>query len=117
MTAKQYASFILQTGLEFGMTVYCINNLFCWTKEEAEKTLIGRQIPQEDWVEIQDYKVNRFNIFHTIEEWNICYFPTVAAAEQARKEFLEIIKIENEEARLKEYNNWIAERSGWLLNL
>ena len=113
MTAKQYASFILQTGLEFDMTVYYINNLFCWTKEEAERTLVGRQIPQEDWVEIQACKVNRFNIFKIMEDWNTCYFPTAAAAEQAQKEFLEIIKIEDEEIRLNEYNNWVAERSSW----
>ena len=117
MTAKQYASFILQTGLEFDMTVYSINNLFCWTKEEAEEILVGRQIPQEDWVEIQARKVNRFNIFKIIEDWNISNFPSMAAAEQARKEFLEIIKIEDEETRLNEYNNWVAERGSWAIGL
>lgn len=117
MTAKQYASFILRTGLEFDMTVYCISNLFCWTKEEAEETLVGRQIPQEDWVEIQACKVNRFNIFKIIEGWNIKYFPTQAAAEQARQEFLEIIKIEDKEIRLNEYNNWIAERGAWAVGI
>ena len=57
------------------------------------------------------------NIFKIIEEWNIKYFPSAAAAEQAQKEFLEIIKIEDKEVRLNEYDNWIAERSSWLLNL
>jgi len=113
MKARGYASFILQTGLEFNMTVYCISSLFCWTKEEAEKTLIGKQIPQEDWVEIEACEVHMHNIFRIIEGWNVRYFSTMAAAEQARKEFLEIIKIEDKEVRLNEYDNWIAERSSW----
>lgn len=114
MKAREYASFILQTGLEFGMTVYYISNLFCWTKEDAEKTsFTGIQIPQEDWVEIQACEVRRINIFPIIEGWNICYFPSAATAEQARQEFLEIIKIEDEDTRIAEFHNWYAERSSW----
>ena len=117
MKAREYASFILQTGLEFDMTVYYISNLFCWTKEEAEKTLVNKQIPQEDWVKIETCEVHMHNIFRIIEGWNVRYFSTAAAAEQARKEYLEIIKIEDEETRLNEYNNWIAERSSWAVGL
>lgn len=117
MTAKQYASFILQTGLEFDMTVYCLNHVLCWSEDEAAKTKINREVPDPEWVEAEPTTVSRHNIFQIIEGWNVEYFPNAATAEQARKEFLEIIKIEDKEVRIKEYDNWIAERSGWAVGL
>lgn len=111
MTAKQYASFILLTGLEFGMTVYYLNGVFCLTTEEGK--MVGAEIPDPEWVIVSTRLVQRSSIFEIIENWNVKYFPSAAAAEQAQKEFLEIIKIEDKETRLKEYDNWIAERSSW----
>jgi hypothetical protein len=111
MTAKQYAIFILQTGLEFGMTVYHLNGVFCLTTEEGK--MVGAEIPDPDWVTVSTRLVQRSSIFEIIDNWNIKYFPSEATAEQARKEFLEIIKIEDKEVQLNEYDNWIAERSSW----
>jgi len=113
MTAKQYASFILKTGLEFGMKIFHLNSVFCYTEDEAKNTMINTEIPEVNWVIIDTKIAQRSNIFRIIDDWNVRYFSTAAAAEQARKEFLEIIAIEDKETRLKEYDNWYAERSSW----
>ena len=115
MTAKIYAAFILQTGLEFNMAVWKIDPCypFLFREEDIVDCLHQDISPNLEIMKVRPWIVTRGNFTDVIDDWNVRYFPTAESAQQALEEYKNIIRIENEKTRHSEYDNWIAERSSW----
>ena len=111
MKAKYYASFILQTGIEFNQHIYRIDPYpFLFSRDELKHTAHQSIHPNVDKMEIAECSVFRGNIFEVIDDWNIRYFWRKEDAERALEEYKKIIAIEDETVRQNEYDNWCAER-------
>ena len=54
--------------------------------------------------------VTEHNLVHVIDEWNITYFETVEAAEQAIKEYEQIIEIADRHERVAKFDEWYNAR-------
>lgn len=54
--------------------------------------------------------VTEHNLVHVIDEWNITYFETIEAAEQAIKEYEQIIEIADRHERVAKFDEWYNTR-------
>lgn len=61
-------------------------------------------------LQIVPVKVNRNNLFNTLEYWNIMFFETESLAKIAMRQYDAIRKMENKEERIEKFKSWVEAR-------